>query len=297
MTLTTYAQNNGIQLYLYAPNQVEYIPESSMEYLLNNLSSAITADGLAAQNEYMTQFVLMPKVNVVSKNIIANTQTQVVLNIDISLQVVDGMSGTLYASSTVNVKGVGTNETKAYNSAFRSINKKQQQIVVLVKTAKQKITSYYEAEAGNIIKKANLLAAKNNYEEAFYLLSMIPSQCSKFDASISAGLSLLEKYKNYSCNTNLAKAEAIWISGQDYNAAIEAGKYLSQILPDSDCYGKAIQLYNEIKKKVGDLWKFEMKQYDTESELKKAKILAFQAIGVAYGRGQQPKVIVKNSMF
>lgn len=297
LTMTAYAQNNEIQLYLYAPNQVEYIPESSMEYLLNNLRSAVTADGLAAQNEYMTQFVLMPKVNVASKNIITNTQTQVVLNIDISLQVVDGMSGTLYASSTVNVKGVGTNETKAYNSAFRSINKKQQQIVVLVKTAKQKILSYYEAEAGNIIKKANLLAAKNNYEEAFYLLSMIPSQCSKFDASISAGLSLWEKYKNYSCNTNLAKAEAIWISGQDYNAAIEAGKYLSQILPDSECYGKAIQLYNEIKKKVGDLWKFEMKQYDTESELKKAKILVFQAIGVAYGRGQQPKVTVKNSMF
>jgi len=297
MALTTFAQNNGIQLYLYAPNQVENIPEASMEYLLNNLSTAVTTDGLAAQNEYMTQFVLMPKVNVASKNIITNTQTQIVLNIAISLQVVDGMSGTLYASSIVNVKGVGTNETKAYNSAFRSINKKQQQIVVLVKTAKQKILSYYEAEAGNIIKKANLLAAKNNYEEAFYLLSMIPSQCSKFDASISAGLSLWEKYKNYSCNTNLAKAEAIWISGQDYNAAIEAGKYLSQILPDSECYGKAIQLYNEIKKKVGDLWKFEMKQYDTESELKKAKILAFQAIGVAYGRGQQPKVIVKNSMF
>lgn len=297
MALTAYAQNNGIQLYLYAPNQVEKIPEASMEYLLNNLSTAVTADGLAAQNEYMTQFVLMPKVNVASKNVITNTQTQVVLNIDISLQVVDGMSGTLYASSIVNVKGVGTNETKAYNSAFRSINKKQQQIVVLVKTAKQKILSYYEAEADNIIKKANLLAAKNNYEEAFYLLSMIPSQCSKFDASVSTGLTLWEKFKNYSCNTNLAKAEAVWVSGQDYNAAIKAGEYLSQILPDSECYGKAKQLYSEIKKKVGDLWKFEMKQYDTESELKKAKIQAFQAIGVAYGKGQQPKVIVKNSMF
>lgn len=297
MALTAYAQNNGIQLYLYAPNQVEKIPEASMEYLLNNLSTAVTADGLAAQNEYMPQFVLMPKVNVASKNVITNTQTQVVLNIDISLQVVDGMSGTLYASSIVNVKGVGTNETKAYNSAFRSINKKHQQIVVLVKTAKQKILSYYEAEADNIIKKANLLAAKNNYEEAFYLLSMIPSQCSKFDASVSTGLTLWEKFKNYSCNTNLAKAEAVWVSGQDYNAAIKAGEYLSQILPDSECYGKAKQLYSEIKKKVGDLWKFEMKQYDTESELKKAKIQAFQAIGVAYGKGQQPKVIVKNSMF
>lgn len=295
MTMTAYAQNNGIQLYLYAPNQVEYIPESSMEYLLNNLSSAVTADGLAAQNEYMTQFVLMPKVNVASKNMITNTQTQVVLNIDISLQVVDGMSGTLYASSIVNVKGVGTNETKAYNSAFRSINKNQQQIVLLVKAAKQKILSYYEAEADNIIKKANLLAAKNNYEEAFYLLSMIPSQCSKFDASISAGLSLWEKYKVYSCNTNLAKAEAIWVSGQDYNAAIRATEYLCQILPDSDCYAKARQLYNEIKKKVGDLWKYEMKQYNTEAELKKAKIQAFRAIGVAYGKGQQPRVIIQKT--
>lgn len=295
MALTAFAQNNGIQLYLYAPNQVENIPEASKDYLLNNLSSAVTADGLAAQNEYMTQFVLMPKINVASKNIITNTQTQVVLNIDISLQVVDGMSGTLYASSIVNVKGVGANETKAYNSAFRSINKKQQQIVVLVKTAKQKILSYYEAEADNIIKKANLLAAKNNYEEAFYLLSMIPSQCSKFDASISAGLSLWEQYKNYSYNTNFAKAEAIWISGQDYNAAINAGEYLSKILPDSECYGKVRQLYNEIKKKVGDLWKFEMKQYDTESELKKAKIQAFQAIGVAYGKGQKPRVIIQKT--
>ncbi len=90
----------------------ENIPEASMDYLLNNLSSAVTADGLAAQNEYMTQFVLMPKVNVASKSIITNTQTQVVLNMDISLQVVDGMSGTLYASSTVNVKGVGTTKRK-----------------------------------------------------------------------------------------------------------------------------------------------------------------------------------------
>ena len=295
MALTTYAQNNEIQLYLYAPNQVENIPGASMEYLINNLSSAVTADGLAAQNEYMTQFILIPKVNVASKSIITNTQTQVVLNIDISLQVVDGMSGTFYASSIVNVKGVGTNETKAYNSAFRSINKNQQQIVLLVKAAKQKIMSYYEAEADNIIKKANLLAAKNNYEEAFFLLSMIPSQCSKFDASISAGLSLWEKYKVYSCNTNLAKAEAIWVSGQDYNAAIRATEYLCQILPDSDCYAKARQLYNEIKKKVGDLWKYEMKQYNTEAELKKAKIQAFQAIGVAYGKGQQPRVIIQKT--
>lgn len=38
-----------------------------------------------------------------------------------------------------------------------------------------------------------------------------------------------------------------------------------------------------------------MKQYNTEAELKKAKIQAFQAIGVAYGKGQQPRVIIQKT--
>ena len=47
IALTTQAQNNGIQLYLYAPDQMENVPKASMEYLINNLSSAVTDDGLA----------------------------------------------------------------------------------------------------------------------------------------------------------------------------------------------------------------------------------------------------------
>lgn len=297
IAMTTTAQSNNIQLYVYAPEQAEEIPEASVDYLVNGLCAAVTTDGLAAQTDNMTQFLLIPKVNVATKNVLANTQQQVVLNLDVFLQVVDNISGTIYANKTINLKGVGTNETKAYNAAFRTLSKNHQQIKSLVSVAKQKILAYYEAESENIIKKANLLAAQEQYDEAFYLLSMIPSQCSKFDLSISAGLTIWKKYKVYSCSKNLAKAQSVWIAGQDYDAANMAGMYLSRILPDASCYGDAQQLYKDIKAKVGDLWKFEMSVYKDEHELRMAKVKAMQEIGMAYGKGQQPKVIVNKSMF
>jgi hypothetical protein len=297
MTMTMYAQSNNIQLYVYTPEQAEEIPEASVDYLVNGLCTAVTADGLAAQTDYMTQFLLLPKVNVATKNVLANTQQQVVLTLDVSLQVVDNISGTIYASKTINLKGVGTNETKAYNAAFRTLSKNHQQIKSLVSTAKQKILAYFEAESENIIKKANLLATQEKYDEAFYLLSMIPSQCSKYELSISAGLTIWNNYKDFSCSKNLAKAQSVWDSGQNNDAAIIAGMYLSRILPDASCYGDAQQLYKDIKDKVGDLWKFEMSVYKDDHELRMAKVKAMQEIGVAYGKGQQPKMLINKSLF
>ena len=289
------AQENPISIYVYTPEESENIPHSCLEYLTNGLTTAVSTNGFAAQSEYVTQFLLVPKINIATKNVLATTQQQVVLTLDINLQVVDNASGTIYSTTTLNVKGVGKNEIKAYNAAFRSINKSNSNIKGFVSTAKEKIIAYYEAEADNIIKKALLLSEQCNYEEAYYLLGMIPSQCSKYDNAISASMVIWNKHKDNSCSKNLEKARAVWVANQDIDAANMAGGYLSDILPDCSCYDDALAMYKDIKTKVGDLWKYEMKQYDTETDLKKAKIQAFQAIGVAYGKGQQPNIIITKS--
>lgn len=274
------AQEKSISMYVYTPEQNESILQSCMDYLSNSLTTAVTTDGLAAQNEYLTQFLLMPKVNIATKNMLATTQQQVVLTLDVNLQVVDNISGTVYTSATVNLKGVGTNETKAYNAVFRTINKSNAKIKGLVSTAKEKIIVYYEAKADNIIKKAVLFAEQRNYEEAFYLLSMIPSQCSKYDNALSASMNIWNKYKDTSCSKNLEKARAVWVANQDIDAANMAGIYLSGILPDCSCYGDAQTLYKDIKAKVGELWKFEMKQYDTEADLRKPRFKHFRQLAL-----------------
>ena len=291
MTICAMAQNS-ISLYLCSVEQKNDVPTSSLNYLLDNLRVAISTDGLAAQNDYITQFLLLPQINVITKDIIYNTQQQFVLNLDLSLSVVDNISGTIFAAKTISLKGVGTNETKAFNAAFRTLSKNHTQVKELVAIAKQKILDYYEAEAENIIKRANLLSAQRKYDEAFYLLSMVPSQCSKFDVSLAAGLTLWEQYKDYSCNKNLAMAQSVWVAKQDIDAANMAAAYLSTILPDADCYGDAQELYEEIKLKVGKLWNYEMKVYNDEMSLRNAKVKAIQEIGVAYGKGQQPNFVI-----
>lgn len=297
IAIQSFAQSSSIQLYVCPPKQAGNVPEASIDYLVNNICSAVTTDGLAAQSDYMTQFLLLPKVNIVSKNVLANTQQQVVLTLDVTLQVVDNLSSTAFASNTITVKGVGTNETKAYNAAFRALNKSNQKVIAFCSSAKEKIIAYYEAESVNIIKKSKLLAAQEKYDEAFYLLSMIPSQCSKFDDAISTSLDIWQKYKDYSCAVNIAKARSAWVATQDMEGADKAATYLSNILPDASCYADALKLYDEIKSGVGNLWKFEMKKYDKESELRKAKIYAIQSIGVAYGKGQQSNVLINNHNF
>lgn len=294
ITIQTFAQSTSIQLYVCIPKQVENVPESSMDYLVNSICSAVMTNGLAAQSDYMTQFFLLPKVNVVSKNILAGAQQQIALNIDVTLQIVDNLSGIAYASNTISLKGVGTNETKAYNSAFRTLNKNNQKVVAFCSKAKEKIISYYDTESANIIKKANLLAEQEKYDEAFHLLSMIPTQSKKFDDAITASLDIWAKYKDKTCAVNIGKARSAWIANQNLDGANLAASYLSTIFPNASCYADAIQLYEEIKLKIGELWKFEMKQYDNDIEMKKAEVEAIKAIGIEYGKGQKPSTIINS---
>ena len=58
------------------------------------------------------------------------------------------------------------------------------------------------------------------------------------------------------------------------------------ILPDAGCYDEAMELYREIKGKVLDDWKFEMKKYQDGVDLEKQRIDAMRQVGVAYGNHQ-----------
>lgn len=292
ISVSATAQVSSIPLFVYVPEQAEEIPAASLDYLTNKLCNAVSTNGLAAQYETMTQFLLVPKINVASKHLLANTQQQVVLVLDLSLQVVDNNSGTVFSGTSISLKGVGTNETKAYNSAIGTLNRSNNKIQSFASKACEKIIAYYDAQAENIIKRAKAQAQMGNFDEAFFLLYMIPPQCKKYDDAISASLSVWEKYKDLFCNKNLAKAKSAWVAGQDYDSAEKAAQYLSRILPDAACYGDAQELYKDIKGKVGDLWKFQMKMYNDVNELRQAKIKAIQEIGVAYGKGQQPKIAI-----
>ena len=136
--------------------------------------------------------------------------------------------------------------------------------------------------------KARSLAKQKDFEQALFLMQSIPSECDKYVQAVELGNEIYQMYVDYLCDINLAKARTAWAAEQNSYGASAAGEYLSQIYPEAKCYGEAMALYSEIKGKVLDDWKFEMKMYQDGVDLERERINAWRDVGVAYGQGQQP---------
>jgi hypothetical protein len=276
-----------IALSIALPDQADPLPDGARTYLVNKLKQAAAQNGLAAEEGY-TRFFITAVITPMSKDIVAGPPQQIAQNLEITLYIADGFDQKLYATTTVNAKGVGTNETKSYIDAVKHINTNSKQFKEFAETGKAKIIAYYEAQCDNIIKKAQSLATQKKYEAALYELTAIPDVCKCYDRALEATADVYQQYIDHLCDVNLAQARSAWAAEQNSYGAKKAGEYLAYIYPDAKCYNEAMSLYREIKGKVLDDWKFEMKIYQDDVDLEKERIKAWRDVGVAYGNHQQP---------
>lgn len=281
------AATSKIALTVIVSEQVEGIPTGAVSYLTNKLKQAATQNGLAA-NEDFSRFFITATITPLSKDIVPGPPQQIAQNLEMTLFIADYFDQKIFATTTVEVKAVGTNDTKCYINGIKNINVKSKDLTDFIESGKQKIIAYYNAQCDNIIKKANSLAGQKQYEAAIYELTAIPDACDCYDRALTATKEIYQQYIDYLCDVNLAKAKTAWAAEQNSVGATKAGDYLSYIYPDAKCYDDAQVLYREIKAKVLDDWKFEMKIYQDGVNLEQARIKAWRDVGVAYGNHQQP---------
>ncbi len=279
--------SSRIPLTIIIPDQIDGITAGSASYLSNKLKQVAAQNGLAAGDDF-SRFFITATITPVTKDIVPGPPQQIAQNLEITFYIADYYDQKIFATTTVNVKAVGTNETKCYINGIKNINVKSKDLVQFVETGKQKIVDYYNAQCETIIKNAHSLAGQRSYEEALYLLTAVPDVCDCYDKVLAATQEVYQKYIDHLCDVNLAKAKSVWAAEQNSTGAEKAGEYLSYIYPDAKCYNDAQSLYNEIKGKVLDDWRFVMKIYQDGVDLKTARIKAWRDVGVAYGNHQQP---------
>lgn len=279
------AETEYLPISVYAADDSESFPVGAKAMMENKLTQLLTRNGIAGM-DYMGQFILTITTTPLDKDVIAGPPAKIAEKMEMNLYIVDAYAKTIFASTSMTVRGLGETENKCYLNAISHMPLQTPQITKFIDDGKQKIINYYDHEGEVLIKKAMYLAKQKSYEEALSIIALVPQLSKHYDAALAAGLQIYQMYLDNECNIYLAAARQAWAAEQNSKGAAAAGEYLANILPDAGCYDEAMELYREIKAKVLDDWKFEMKKYQDGIDLEKQRIDAMRQIGVAYGNHQ-----------
>ena len=279
------AETQYLPISVYAADDTESFPQGAKAMMENKLTQLLTRNGIAGL-DYMGQFILTVTTTPLDKDIIPGPPAKIAEKMEMNLYIVDAYAKTIFSSTSLTVKGLGETENKCYLNAITHMPLQTPQMAQFIEEGKNKIIEYYDHEGEALLKKAAYLAGQKKYEEALFIVSLIPQQSKHYDAALAAGLDIYQQHIDNQCNINLAAARMAWAAEQNSKGAYAAGDYLANILPDAKCYDEAMELYKEIKGKVLDDWKFEMKKYQDGVDIEKLRIDAARQVGIAYGTHQ-----------
>ena len=283
------AETEFLPISVYAANDSETFPAGAKAMIENKLTQVLTRNGIAGI-DYLGQFILTVTTTPLDKDVIPGPPMKISEKMEMNLYIVDAYAKTVFSSTSLTVRGLGETENKCYLNAISKMPVQSKDLASFMEEGKKKIIAYYDHETPNLIKRAQYLAKLKQYEEALSIIALVPAQSSQYENALNAGMEIYQQYLNNLCNINLAAARQAWAAEQNKYGAAAAGEYLQYILPDAGCYGEAMELYNEIKGKVLDDWKFEMKKYQDGINLERQRIDAMRQIGVAYGTNQPDQV-------
>jgi hypothetical protein len=271
-----------IILNTYLPDNLA-IPTEAKNLLLTKLNQITSNNGMGG-SQANPRFIITANVNVGTKDIVAGPPQMIAQNIDITLFVGDALTNTIFSNTTLSLKGVGTNENKAFIEAFKTINPKNKEVVSFLEEGKQKIIDYYATQCVFIIKDAQTLVKQEKYDEAIYKLALVPEVCQECYFKCLDTLSSIYQQKiDAACKIKFNDAKVTWTAAQNPAGAEKAGDILSTINPMASCQTDVTAFIKSIDAKLKAdekaRWQFKMKQYADKIAAQKEGVRIAEAKG------------------
>jgi hypothetical protein len=299
ISVCAYAQNSGgktddigrISLTSIMPDQLGSITPTALKMLENKLGQIATQNGLGGSAN--KRFIITANVTEISKDITPTSPPMIAYTLEVTIYVGDVLTKTKFGSTSLQVKGVDVNETKAYISALKNIKPASPELQAFLDKSKNKILEYYNSQCDFIIKDAQSLAAQNKYEEAIYRLTSVPDVCKEcYEKASDAVAPVYKKYIDKQGAKLLSDAKNVWQANQNVEGANKAAVLLAGIDPDAANFKEVETFTASIAKRVKELdsrdWDFKLKQWQDGVDIQKQHIEAYKTVGVAFGENQQP---------
>jgi len=253
------------------------IPSYASSLVKNKLVQAVTKNGLGSKG-LDPRFIITANFVEVTRDNTPTAPPMIAITLLPTIYIGDAETGQLYSSCSLNqVKGVGTNETKAYLSAVKNLNLQGPDVHECIEKGKTRIIEYYNSQIDFIISKAQAFLDNEKYDDALMVLLSVPDVCKDaylkaMDMTAVVYQQKIDKESLIMLNT----ANQIWNANQSYEGAERAAQYLSKIHPFSSSFKEASVLSETIAKRVKELdtreWNFKMKQYDDQQALINKKL-------------------------
>ena len=248
------------------------LPEASRKLIVSKMEQILTQNGYGSMN-CADRFVMLAKCNVLQKDVAPTTPPRINQKIEVTFILGDAVENKTYASATVELSGMGINETKAWQTAINGIKPANSTFKQMFEEATQKIESFYSENCESIISKAKTLAATGKSDEAIANLLAVPDICHEcYEKAMTATTEIYQNKIDSEGATLLAKAKNAWAASPDEYGADSAMSYLNEIPFSSASFAKAGILANSISKKLSSEkereWQFKLRQYNDEKEFR-----------------------------
>ena len=249
------------------------VPQMARQPLKTKLTQLVTKNGLSADDSNI-RFVITANTDLLAKDVTATAPPMTVVEISATLYIGDAQTGQLFSTYSFDaVKGVGNNETRAYQEAVKKINMNSAAVQAFVTEGKNKIIEYYNTQIDFLLTEANAKAQAQDYDGAMLSLASVPTVCK--DAHSKAMTRLGEIYQMKIDKEGAAlynQAAAAWKTSKSEDSAREACGYLAEINPLSKSADTGQKLVAEIEKHYDGLraerkareereWQFKQQQY------------------------------------
>lgn len=272
------------------------IPAEACRNLENTLLKTVTTNGMVAGGT--ERFILTAKVEIMQRDIAPTTPPRISQKLELTIIIGDIIEDKVYGSCTVDLSGIGTNETKAYISAFQQFRPQNAEVRQMLADFKKQAVSYYSDHCDAILKDARTLAGLGKTDEAIYRLTTIPDVCSDcYQKCQDYAVQLYTAQTNRNAASLLQQARAEWAANPNAEGATAVATLISQIPPEASNQADVKKLQKEVSAKLeADAkrdWDFQMKKYEDSQVFKRSIVDAAKAVGVAFGNGQ-PQSVVKN---
>lgn len=263
---------NRLVLNTYVPLQLEPIPDQAKSLLENKLSQIASNNGMGG-SATNPRFVLMANTAIMSKDILPGPPQMLAYNFEVTFFIADAIDLKKFANTSIEVKGVGTNENKAYIDAIKNINIKNKEIVSLIEIGKNKIIDLYNSQCDFIIRDAMTLSNKGEYDAAILKLAAVPDVCENcYIKCMDTMQYIYQKKIDKECLLIMRDAKTTWMANQNAIGAEKVARIINSISPFSTCEPDAGNLMKEVQGKLAAdekaKWEFQIQKHKDAVKLK-----------------------------